>query len=65
MVDRRDVPVHRRRPAPARDGGVTAADLVAVVGPLVSRLRVEPLSADEALWGGPVTDERYALVAKV
>ncbi|WP_456826186.1 class I SAM-dependent methyltransferase [Cellulomonas sp. P5_E12] len=47
------------------DGGVTAADLVDAVRPLVSRLRVEQLGDDEALWGAPVTDERYALVAKV
>ncbi|GEL98456.1 class I SAM-dependent methyltransferase [Cellulomonas terrae] len=45
--------------------GITASDLAAVVGPLVSGLRVEPLGADEALWGGPVTDERYALVARL
>ena len=36
-----------------------------MVGPLVSGLRVESLSADEALWGGPVSDERYALVARL
>jgi SAM-dependent methyltransferase len=45
--------------------GLTAADLVDAVGPLVTALRVEPLGADEALWGGPVTDERYAVVARV
>lgn len=47
------------------DGGVTAADLVDAVRPLVSGLRVEQLGDDEALWGGPVHDERYALVARV
>ena len=45
--------------------GITASELAAVVGPLVAGLRVESLSADEALWGGPVTDERYALVARL
>ncbi|MFJ5637731.1 class I SAM-dependent methyltransferase [Streptomyces goshikiensis] len=45
-------------------GGVTAGDLAAAVGPLVSTLRVEPLSGEAELWGGPVTDERYALIAR-
>lgn len=45
-------------------GGVTAVDLAAAVGPLVSTLHVEPLSGDAELWGGPVTDERYALIAR-
>ncbi|MEU9716977.1 class I SAM-dependent methyltransferase [Streptomyces sp. NPDC047976] len=45
--------------------GVTAADLAEVVRPLVRDLRIEPLSANADLWGGPVTDERYALVARV
>lgn len=45
--------------------GITATDLAALVGPLVSGLRVERLSAEEALWGGPVVDERYALVARL
>jgi len=52
-------------PALPWDGGVSAAELVDTVRPLVAGLRVEPLSDDDALWGGPVTDERYALVAKV
>ena len=46
-------------------GGVTADDLAAAVRPLVTDLRIEPLSGEPALWGGPVTDERYALVARV
>ncbi|MGW6688056.1 class I SAM-dependent methyltransferase [Streptomyces sp. NPDC054961] len=45
-------------------GGVTADDLAAAVRPLVSGLRVEPLGEDGDLWGGPVTDERYALIAR-
>lgn len=46
-------------------GGVSAEDLADVVRPLVSDLRVEPLTADAALWGRPVTDERYALIARI
>ena len=46
-------------------GGVAAADLADVVRPLVTALRVERLSDDSLLWGRPVTDERYALVATV
>ncbi|MFD7448008.1 class I SAM-dependent methyltransferase [Kitasatospora sp. NPDC059827] len=44
-------------------GGVGADELAAAVRPLVAELRVEPLGADADLWGGPVHDERYALVA--
>ena len=46
-------------------GGVRADELAAVVRPLVADLRVEPLSEDADLWGGPVNDERYALIAQV
>ncbi|RSS57820.1 class I SAM-dependent methyltransferase [Streptomyces sp. WAC07061] len=46
-------------------GGITAEDLTAAVRPLVTGLRVEDLSHDPDLWGGPVTDERYALIARV
>ncbi|MFC8448747.1 class I SAM-dependent methyltransferase [Kitasatospora sp. NPDC057223] len=45
-------------------GGIGADDLAAVVRPFVTDLRVEPLSADADLWGGPVDDERYALIAR-
>ncbi|MFD4738143.1 class I SAM-dependent methyltransferase [Streptomyces virginiae] len=45
-------------------GGITAEDLAAAVRPLVSDLRVEPLGGKAELWGGPVTDERYALIAR-
>ncbi|MFJ4187535.1 class I SAM-dependent methyltransferase [Kitasatospora sp. NPDC089509] len=45
------------------DGGVGAEQLAAAVRPLVARLRIVPLSGEAELWGGPVTDERYALVA--
>jgi 2-polyprenyl-3-methyl-5-hydroxy-6-metoxy-1,4-benzoquinol methylase len=44
-------------------GGVTADELAAAVRPLVAGLRVEDLKNDPDLWGGPVTDERYALIA--
>ncbi|MET8542488.1 class I SAM-dependent methyltransferase [Kitasatospora sp. NPDC004799] len=44
-------------------GGVGPEELAAAVRPLVSELRVEPLSGEPELWGGPVDDERYALVA--
>ena len=47
------------------NGGVRAADLAAAVRPLVADLRVESLSGDPHLWGGPVADERYALIADV
>ncbi|SOD62225.1 Methyltransferase domain-containing protein [Streptomyces zhaozhouensis] len=43
--------------------GVSAAALAAAVRPLVRACRVDDLTGEEALWGGPVTDERYALVA--
>ncbi|MFD0121596.1 class I SAM-dependent methyltransferase [Streptomyces virginiae] len=46
-------------------GGITAEDLAAAVRPLVSDLRVEPLGGQAELWGGPVTDERYALIARI
>ncbi|GAA0272564.1 class I SAM-dependent methyltransferase [Streptomyces polychromogenes] len=45
------------------NGGIGAEDLAAAVRPLVSALRVEPLSGDPDLWGGEVDDERYALIA--
>lgn len=47
------------------NGGVTAAELAAAVRPLVGSLRIEPLSEEDDLWGGPVNDERYALIARV
>jgi SAM-dependent methyltransferase len=47
------------------DGGVGADVLAVAVRPLVSEVRVEPLSSDVDLWGGPVDDERYAVVALV
>ncbi|MFE7131575.1 class I SAM-dependent methyltransferase [Streptomyces sp. NPDC057638] len=46
-------------------GGVTAEELSGAVRPLVRELRVEHLSHEPVLWGGPVADERYALIARV
>lgn len=46
-------------------GGVGAEELAAAVRPFVADLRVKPLSEDVDLWGGPVNDERYALIARV
>ncbi|GAA3124574.1 class I SAM-dependent methyltransferase [Planomonospora alba] len=43
-------------------GGVEAERLVRVLRPLVRTLRVDPLP-DPALWGRPIEDERYAVVA--
>jgi SAM-dependent methyltransferase len=45
-------------------GGVTAQTLVDTLRPLVTDVTVEPLT-DPDLWGRPVDDERYALVAIV
>ncbi|MEV0303080.1 class I SAM-dependent methyltransferase [Streptomyces prasinus] len=45
-------------------GGITADDLTAAVRPLTADVRVEDLTDDPDLWGGPVTDERYALIAR-
>ena len=46
-------------------GGITADDLTAAVRPLVAELRIEDLTGDADLWGGPVADERYALIARL
>lgn len=43
--------------------GVPARELVALLQPLAGHIRVEHLSDDATLWGRPVTDERYAVVA--
>lgn len=45
--------------------GYSPEDLVAAVEPLVTDLRVESLSGDPDLWGRPVDDVRYALIAHV
>ncbi|MFE0425282.1 class I SAM-dependent methyltransferase [Streptomyces sp. NPDC058953] len=46
-------------------GGITAAALTEAIRPLVAELRTEDLSGDPELWGKEVTDERYALIARV
>ncbi|MFD9123738.1 class I SAM-dependent methyltransferase [Kitasatospora sp. NPDC059571] len=46
-------------------GGVGADTLAAHLRPLVADLRIEPLDGDPDLWGRPVDDERYAVVARV
>ncbi|MFG2829423.1 methyltransferase domain-containing protein [Streptomyces sp. NPDC048434] len=45
--------------------GIPAAELAALVEPLVSRTSVESLSHDPALWGKEVADERYVLIAEL
>ncbi|MBO0892351.1 MAG: class I SAM-dependent methyltransferase, partial [Acidothermales bacterium] len=42
--------------------GLTGAELVAAVEPHAAVVEVRPLP-DPVLWGGPITDERYAVVA--
>ncbi|CAL9439693.1 hypothetical protein SUDANB37_02231 [Streptomyces sp. enrichment culture] len=44
-------------------GGVPARTLAEAMAPLVREVRVERLDGDPALWGRPVDDERYALLA--
>ncbi|MGW2229336.1 methyltransferase domain-containing protein [Streptomyces formicae] len=45
--------------------GLPMSRLVRALTPLVPRLHSERLSGDARLWGGPVDDERYALVASL
>ncbi|MEU9408953.1 class I SAM-dependent methyltransferase [Streptomyces sp. NPDC048281] len=45
--------------------GIPADRLTALLAPLTADVRVEPLSAQAALWGKQVDDERYAVVATV
>ena len=45
--------------------GIPADRLTALLAPLTGDARVERLSDDPRLWGGAVTDERYAVVATV
>jgi SAM-dependent methyltransferase len=45
-------------------GGVSAETLAETLQPLVSELRVEPLT-DPDLWGRAINDERYAIVATI
>ncbi|MGW1168911.1 class I SAM-dependent methyltransferase [Streptomyces sp. NPDC002550] len=45
--------------------GIPADRLTALLAPLCPDVRVERLSGDPVLWGKAVTDERYAVVARV
>jgi SAM-dependent methyltransferase len=45
-------------------GGVTAQTLASTLQPLVTDLRIEPLT-DPNLWGRPINDERYAIIATI
>ncbi|MCP9958617.1 MULTISPECIES: class I SAM-dependent methyltransferase [Streptomyces] len=47
------------------NGGVLPTDLASAVEPLVASMRVENLSDTPDLWGRPVDDIRYALIAQV
>ncbi|MFF7793278.1 methyltransferase domain-containing protein [Streptomyces sp. NPDC007991] len=43
--------------------GIPAERLTGLLAPIAGQMRVERLSGDPLLWGGEVTDERYAVVA--
>ncbi|GLW46223.1 hypothetical protein Stsp02_18850 [Streptomyces sp. NBRC 14336] len=45
--------------------GMSAERLTGLLAPLVPDVCVEHLSGDPRLWGKPVTDERYAVVARL
>ncbi|MFD5339920.1 class I SAM-dependent methyltransferase [Streptomyces hawaiiensis] len=45
--------------------GVPAERLTGLLAPIAGRVSVERLSHDPLLWGGQVTDERYAVIAQV
>ncbi|WP_460063987.1 class I SAM-dependent methyltransferase [Streptomyces sp. YKOK-I1] len=45
--------------------GIPADRLTTLLAPLAGHTRLERLSDDPRLWGGPVEDERYAVVATV
>jgi SAM-dependent methyltransferase len=45
-------------------GGVTAKTLATTLQPLVTDLRIEPLT-DPDLWGHAINDERYCIVATI
>ncbi|MFF6878793.1 MULTISPECIES: methyltransferase domain-containing protein [unclassified Streptomyces] len=45
--------------------GIPAERLTGLLAPIAGRVSVERLSDDPLLWGGQVTDERYAVVAQV
>ena len=45
-------------------GGVSAKTRAETPQPLVSELRIEPLTGPD-LWGRAITEERYAIVATI
>lgn len=45
-------------------GGLHAGDVTRLMPPSVSTVQIERLDDDLRLWGGPVTDERYAILAQ-
>jgi SAM-dependent methyltransferase len=45
--------------------GIPAERLTALLAPIAGQVRAERLSDDPLLWGGEVTDERYAVVAEL
>ncbi|MFD3728872.1 hypothetical protein [Streptomyces sp. NPDC058671] len=63
-VGQKDVPYVAGAEALPWSGGITAEKLADAVRPLASDLHIEHLSANAALWGQTVTDERYALIAR-
>ncbi|QGV78013.1 class I SAM-dependent methyltransferase [Streptomyces ficellus] len=65
-ADRDDVPYVAGAEALPWRGGIGADDLAAAVRPLVGGpVRVQRLDGERDLWGGAVTGERYALIARV
>lgn len=46
-------------------GGVRSAELGAVLNGVSAEHRVEDLTGDDDLWGSPVHDERYVIVARI
>lgn len=45
--------------------GIPAERLTGLLAPIAGRVSVERLAGDPLLWGGQVTDERYAVIARV
>jgi SAM-dependent methyltransferase len=62
-IDQDDTYVEGSRSLPWT-GGVTAQTLAKTLQPLVTDLRIEPLT-DPALWGRAINDERYAIIATI
>jgi hypothetical protein len=44
--------------------GLRAAEVERMLRPLRAEVEVVPLSDRDALWGGPVDDERYLVVSR-